>query len=172
MATPVIAKGRSFTSKGISNPHGYMMIHAMAMNIWYQNRMWHYADLLMELDRGIHFAVLPCGQVIQHNDPRTMLWQARGANRESCAVELLVPGVFDLDALYLKINEAGAGYPWQQYEGLLNIQRLLVAADYVISPEYNWDLHHVQSHGRKKDPGSAFDVTKWTDMLRVQFNGE
>lgn len=172
MAPPVIAKGRSFTSKGISNPHGYLMIHAMAMNIWYQNRMWNYAELLMELDRGVHFAVLPCGQVIQHNDPRSMLWQARGANRESCAVELLIPGVFDLDALYTKINNDGWIYPRAQYVGLISIQRLLTAADYLHSPEYNWDLHHIQSKGRKRDPGSSFNIPMWTDMLREQFNGE
>ena len=172
MATPVIARGKSFMSRGISNPQGYLMIHAMAMNIWYQNRMWHYADLLEHLGRGVHFAILPCGQVIQHNDPRTTLWQARGANQESCAVELLIPGVFDLTALYTKINSDEHYYRQSYYNGLLSIQRLLTAADYTRSPQFNWDLHSVQSRGRKHDPGSSFSIDKWTDMLREQFDGK
>ena len=147
------------------------MIHAMAMNIWYKGRMWHYADLLSELNRGVHFAILPCGQVIQHNDPRTILWHAKGANSESCGVEMLVPGVFDLDALYTKINSQEHYYKHSYYKGLIDIQRLLVAKDYVRNPTFNWDIHSAQSRGRKQDPGSSFSINKWTDMLRNQFYG-
>ena len=170
MAPPVIAKGPSFTSKGISNLHGELMIHAMAEYIWYNGRMWNYRELLVELDRGIHFAILPCGQVIQFNDPRSVLWQARGANHSTCAVELLVPGVFDLDALYSKINSTSFLYPAMQYDGLFTVMNYLYEnLEYVMDPVVDWQLHHEQSKGRKKDPGSSFDIGLWKGMLREQY---
>ncbi len=148
------------------------MIHAMAQTIYYQGIMWPYTDLLDKLDRGVHFSILPCGQVIQHADPRTMLWHAKGANRESCGVELLVPGVFDLGALYAKIDRKTMAYDvytLPQYTGLISIMDFLVESDYVRNPFYNWDIHSAQSHHRKKDPGAAFSVTAWTEDLRLRY---
>ena len=148
------------------------MIHGMAQTIYYKGIMRDYTDLLHMLDRGVHFSILPCGQLIQLADPRTMLWHAKGANRESCAVELLVPGVFDLGALYAKIDRqvlAYDVYTFRQYTGLLSIMDYLVETDYVRSPFYNWDLHSVQSRGRKKDPGAAFSVRAWTEDLRLRY---
>ncbi len=172
MAPPTIAQGSPFFPRGISYNKGYLMIHAMAMFIWYKDRMWDYAALLQELGRGVHFAILPCGQVIQHNDPRTTLWHARGANRGSCGVELLVEGVFDLDALYRKIDQNTAAfnvYSREQYDGLLSVMDLLVQEEYVRTPYYNWDTHHSQSGGRKRDPGNSFDFATWIEMLRLKY---
>ena len=172
MATPIIATGKSFQFQGISNHHGYLMIHAMAEYIWYEGRMWNYAELLHQLGRGIHFAILPCGQIIQHNDPRTTLWHAKGDNRDSCGVELLIPGVFDLTALYTEINSREHYYHSTYYTGLLEIQKKLNKIGYLHSPTFNWDLHSAQSRGRKHDPGSSFSIDKWTDMLREEFDGK
>lgn len=148
------------------------MIHAMAQTIYYQGIMRDYTDLLHMLDRGVHFSILPCGQVIQHADPRTMLWHAKGANRESCGVELLVPGVFDLGALRSKIARPTAAYDVYtkpQYVGLMSIMDYLVEINYARSPEYNWDLHSIQSKRRKFDPGAAFSIPAWTEALRLRY---
>ena len=143
-----------------------MMIHAMAMNIYYNGRMYSYRELLEELDRGIHFAILPCGQVIQHNDPRSVLWQARGANETTCGVELLIPGVFDYTAFVSKLHtDEWVGYPIQQYQGLRTVMSHLVDLDYVQSPRTDWQLHEQQSGGRKPDPGPHFSQDRWMQML-------
>lgn len=150
------------------------MIHAMAQNIWYEDRMWHYDELLRMLNFGTHFAVLPDGQAIRHNQPRTLLWHAAGANTTSCGVELLVPGVFNLPDLDKKIDgPSNFKYPHEQMEGLMNIMRFLVANKYVKEPVYDWNLHSVQSKGRKFDPGYAFSTIEWTEMLQKRYwNGK
>ena len=148
------------------------MIHAMARTIYYQGIMWNYTDLLNKLERGIHFSVFPDGQVVQHADPRTVLWHAKGANRESCGVELLVEGVYDLGALRSLITRPTSAYDVytrRQYVGLMNIMDYLVETEYVRSPEYNWDLHSIQSAQRKFDPGASFSVATWTEALRFRY---
>lgn len=169
MAPPAIAKGIQYPSKGISNHNGYLMIHAMAEYIYFEGRMIHAWELLEMLGRGSHFSIVPSGQVVQHADPRSTLWQARGANRESCGVEMLIPGVYDLTALYTKINSSEHYYRQSYYDGLLTIQKHLKEQDYLRSPAFNWDTHSAQSRGRKFDPGSSFSIDKWTDMLREEF---
>ena len=84
---------------------------------------------------------------------------------------MLIPGVFDLTALYTKINSQEHYYQHPYYAGLLNIQKHLVDLDYVRQPNHNWDLHSVQSRDRKHDPGSSFSIDKWTEMLRDEFDG-
>jgi len=148
------------------------MIHAMAEYIYFEGRIVHAWELLDMLGRGSHFSITSAGQAVQHQDPRTTLWQAKGANRESCGVEMLIPGVYDLTALYTKINSTEHYYKQSYYDGLLNIQRYLNSIDYLHSPAFNWDLHSAQSRGRKHDPGSSFSVDKWTDMLREEFDGK
>lgn len=172
MAPPHIAQGEQFESKGNNENHGYMMIHAMARSIYYEGRMWDYFDLLNHLNRGVHFAVLPDGQVIQHAPIDNMLWHAKGANFGSIGVELLVEGVYDLGALHRKIDPNIATfnvYSREQYDGLLSVIDYLVVKDYVRTPYYNWDTHHSQSGGRKRDPGNSFDFATWIDMLRLRY---
>ena len=172
MAPPTIAKGLPFTSQGVNRNRGYMMIHAMARDIWYEGIMQNYFDLLTSLGRGVHFVILPDGQVIQHAPITRRLWHARGANWDSVGVELLVEGVYDLGALYSKINKNTAAfdvYSRGQYDGLLSIMDYLVEKDYVKSPYFNWDTHQSQSSGRKKDPGNSFDFATWTEMLRLRY---
>jgi len=167
MAPPTIAKGIQFPGKGQSRQHGYLMIHAMAEYIYFEGRIVHAWELLEMLGRGVHFSITPAGQVVQHQDPRTTLWQAAGANRDSCGVEMLIPGVYDITALYTKINSSEHYYTQSYYSGLIDIvQYLDKEKSYLHSPEYNWDLHSAQSRGRKHDPGSSFSVDKWTTMLR------
>ena len=105
MDPPTIALGQPFTSQGVNRNKGYMMIHAMAQNIWYESRMWNYYDLLTSLGRGVHFAILPDGQVIQHAPITRRLWHARDAHWDSVGGELLVSGVYELCALYSKIDK-------------------------------------------------------------------
>ena len=151
------------------------MIHAMAEYIYYDGRIYHYTELLEELNRGVHFSVLPDGQAVHHNDPHTLLWHAAGANMESSGAELIVPGVYDLNSLYTKIHSAWQ-YPRQQYEGLIDIMSFLHNSNYLIgSPnnsKFNWDLHSVQSQGRKRDPGTSFNQQYWIGMLERRFSGE
>lgn len=149
------------------------MIHAMAEYIWHEGKLWHYAELLKYLGNGTHFAVHHTGQVVQHAEPRQMLWHAAGANQESCGVELLIPGVYTLTELYTKISGDGHDgvYHAAYYRGLLNTMKFLHDDGYVRMPEFGWELHSAQSKGRKRDPGSSFSVDQWTDMLRVEFNG-
>jgi len=154
------------------------MIHAMAEYIFYEGRIHHYVELLDELNRGVHFAVLPDGQAVQHADPHTLLWHAAGANMESVGVELLVPGVYDLGGLYTKIHSKWQ-YPKAQYIGLLNIMSFLDDTGYLIGKhatpngqKFSWDYHSTQSRGRKKDPGSSFNQHIWMNMLEGRFDGK
>lgn len=166
MAPPTIANGRvQFQSRGKGPLTGFLMIHAMAQYIWYEGKMYHYDELLTKLSRGVHFAILPDGQIIKHASMDHMMWHAKGFNDKSWGVELIVPGVYDLGALYKKINRkcmAYDVYTREQYDGLLLLLAYMSRGGYISNPTTDWELHQHCSQGRKKDPGIAFDAkTLW-----------
>ena len=148
------------------------MIHAMAEYIWYKDRMWHYTDLLLELNRGVHFAILTDGQIVKHQDHTKVLYHAAGFNLASVGVELIVPGVYDLGALYSKINRKTMAfdvYTREQYKSIALLQGYLASHNFIRNPKIDWGLHSAHSQGRKRDPGYAFDTRHLKEVLDRHF---
>jgi N-acetyl-anhydromuramyl-L-alanine amidase AmpD len=148
------------------------MIHAMAEYIFYKGKMWPYADLLKSLGRGAHFAILTDGQIIQHAPLSSMMWHARGFNRKSWGVELIVPGVYDLAGLYREIDRETMAfdvYTRQQYHGIKNLMVFIASHGYIENPKEDWGTHSAHSQGRKKDPGNAFDIGHLKEVLDGHF---
>ena len=145
----------------------------MAQYIWYKGKLWPYDLLLEELDRGVHFAILPDGQIVKHAEHTEVMWHARGANTRSVGVELIVPGVYDLAGLYRKIDGqpsmAYDVYTRMQYQALMLLQGYLASYSFLADPRIDWTLHSVQSYGRKRDPGSAFSVSTFKEKISGYF---
>lgn len=135
------------------------MIHAMAQYIWYDGHLHHYDELLTRLARGVHFAILPDGQIIKHSSIGNLLWHAKGFNNKSWGVELIVPGVYDLGGLYRKINRkcmAYDVYTREQYNAILLLLGYMASFGRILSPKTDWGLHEHHSQDRKRDPGASF----------------
>lgn len=147
----------------------------MAEYIWYKGKMWHYTALLEYLGRGVHFAILPDGQIIRHAEHMMMMYHAKGFNMKSVGVELIVPGVYDLDGLYRKINRecmAYDVYTRDQYRAILLLLGYLASYGYLKNPRTDWGLHEHHSQDRKRDPGAAFDATTLKELALGYFIGE
>ena len=133
-----------------------IVVHAMAEFITDRGREWHAPEFLKNIGLSAHSLITPSGVRIRCRRETQGAYHARGFNRDSLGIEVLVPGVHDYDSFIEAIKT-----PYMtktQYHATVDQCREWLDEFHILSI----DRHSDVDPERKHDPGDGFP---WTDLL-------
>lgn len=135
---------------GVQTPDR-IIVHAMGHMIDWQGERLYAAPFLERIGLSAHALITPDGTIIRCRDDNRMAWHAKGHNRNTLGVEVLVPEAYNITQLYERMEERN----WPSNAQLWSLIHLVV---------YWCEQHRIkkiQRHydvdpSRKKDPGTGF----------------
>lgn len=137
-----------------------IIVHAMAYQIDYHGERLYAATFLDRIGLSAHILCTHHGKLIRCRHDDEIAWHAKGFNRNSLGIEILVPQVYDYGSFLQRIQE-----PWIRPDG----ESFRAAADVVAHWIRVWgiDPDRVRRHSdvdpeRKRDPGRGFP---WDEFL-------
>lgn len=139
-----------------------IVVHSMAEYLDFEPEDIYAPDFLKKLGLSAHVLITPEGVEIRQRHDHEGAWHAKGFNKDSLGVEILVKGVHTYGSFLKEIKKDYVTE--EQFETLVNLCRGWIEKH---------DIKHVDRHsdlspGRKFDPGSGFD---WNRFLTEIYGG-
>ena len=138
-----------------------IIVHCMAEYIDTDGRDYSAVEFLNKIGLSVHALITPSGVVIRCRDDDQGAWHARGCNRDSLGVEILVPGLHTYESFLTAIKTHYCSP--EQYDSLKQLC-VMWADTFGISLI---DRHSDVSPGRKHDPGDGFPWASFIDEINL-----
>lgn len=127
-----------------------VVIHAMAEYIFHEGKYKHAVDFLRDIGLSAHALICPDGSIIRGRDDNQGAYHARGFNKDSLGVEILVRGKHDYGSF---INAIKKPYmTFDQHCACVELLREWCNTHSISTIERHSDI----DPQRKQDPGKGF----------------
>lgn len=145
-----------------------VIVHAMAYQIDYNGERLYAASFLDRIGLSAHILSAPRGELIRCRDDDEMAWHAKGFNRDSLGIEILVPDVYEYSQFLQRIQE-----PWISRDSEQFAASVDVVADWMRT--HGIPLGSVKRHcdvdpDRKRDPGKGFPWDAFLSRVRAKLH--
>lgn len=138
-----------------------IIVHSMAEYLIHEGKKMHAPDFINAIGLSAHAFVCPDGQVIRQREDTEGAWHAKGWNKDSLGVEILVPGTWEYGPWLEEIKT-----PW------CNHVQFYAAAGVVAQWARRWSIMDIRRHSdvdpdRKYDPGAGFDWDTFLELVET-----
>lgn len=156
------AEAEPYPGRGNRTPNG-VVIHAMGEWLDFADHDMYCIEYLRKIGLGAHYFVTPTGTVIKCGDDNHILYHAKGANRTTIGIELMVPGLHTMETFLGVIKDHWC--PDVQFYAAAELTAQLCATHEI-------EVENVKRHSditsRKSDPGAGFEWKRFCDRVSMR----
>jgi len=139
-----------------------IVVHSMGENIDDGKSITPARDFLDDYKLSAHVLCKPDGDLIRCRSDEQTAWHARGHNRNSLGIEILVPGIHNYSTFLKAIKKVRWATEEQMVSTAAQVREWMDLYDIPISKVVR---HSDLSPDRKVDPGTGFNWVRFKQLL-------